>query len=68
MTLLRNKRQWRKWAKVFHGGQPQVAPPKEPTEFPCFVYETVQSFGYEECNEHYLYRADLKAMLEELEP
>jgi hypothetical protein len=66
MLLLKNKRAWKRWAKDFNWGTSVAEATTEPVEFPCFVYETVGSFAYEESSENYLYRSDLERMLKEL--
>ncbi len=66
MKILRNKRVWRIWANKFYGFQRDDGYPKEPKQFPCFVYTTVRSFNFQEENENYLYAEDLKTMLEQL--
>ena len=66
MILLKNETAWKKWAKKFNASQPQVFPAKQPARFPCFVYETVVSFGYEEVSENYLDENDLERMSHEI--
>jgi hypothetical protein len=66
MILLKNKTAWKKWSKTFNAGQPQCAPAGLPVKFPCFVYETVASFGYEETSENYLDEQDLLGMVDQL--
>ena len=59
MTFLKNKRAWKRWAKA---NENFSAPFDEPTEYPCFGYTTVLSYGYEEDQAKYLYADDVAQM------
>jgi len=61
MKFLKSKLAWKRWVK--RNGVCWVVPPKQ---FPCFAYETVTSFGYEETEANYLYDYDLERMLREV--
>lgn len=63
MTLLKNKRAWKRWAKE-HQSPGQNFP--EPTQYPCWAYLTVFSFGYEEEQENYLSRENIEVMLAQM--
>jgi hypothetical protein len=62
MVFLKNKRAWTKWI-VNQGMDNQDPEPRKPKKFPCFAYATVQSFGFEELKENYLYLDDVNNML-----
>ena len=61
MRLLRNLKEFRAYRKLRLG---QITEP--PHSFPCFVYEKVTDWGYEEDKPVYLYREDLEKMLKKL--
>lgn len=67
MIFIKNKREWNKWAKEFNKSQPQ-APADPHDKFPCFLYLTVGSYGYEEEREKYLYKEDIEKMLQQFKP
>lgn len=59
VVLLRNERAWKRRTKV--NGEPRVDPP--PSDYPCWAYRRVVSYGYEEDAPEYLYRSDLSSMI-----
>lgn len=59
MILLKNKAAFNKWRKQPAQSNDLIS---EPLEFPCYVYLTVLSFGYEELQANYLYCYDLYNM------
>lgn len=61
MTYLKSKRAWVRWKS-----KDTPADCEEPKNFPCFVYCTVLSYGYEEDKANYLYESDLRAMLDQI--
>lgn len=65
MKLLKNERAYIRFAAALNRSQPQCHP-VPPVEFPCFVYLTTASFGYEEENENYLYADDIARMQRQL--
>lgn len=66
IKFLKNEREWKRLIKYEGNIQPQDMNGKHtggmPREFPCYAYLTVQSYGYEEQNIHYLYMEDLIQM------
>lgn len=59
MKYLENLPQW----KAFKESDYPYDNVKEPTEFPCYAYERVISYGMEESEPVYLYAKDLYGML-----
>lgn len=66
--LLKSARAYRSWATGKDGWDTYKDrwPVCAPTEYPCFGYTAVSSFGYEEESPLYLYAADLEIMIREL--
>lgn len=64
MNLIKNKRAWKKWVK--DSGLQFQEGVTEPTSYPCYGYTVVQSFGYEELAELYLYPNDIEEMLSKI--
>lgn len=63
MTFIKNRRAWLRWRRTDTTSQDEVS---EPKEFPCMVYLTTLSFGYEESRANYLYAEDVIRMWEKL--
>lgn len=59
MTFIKNRRAWLRWKRKTMGNQDGVT---EPSQYPCFAYTSVGSFGYEEYLENYLYAKDVWRM------
>ncbi len=59
MTFLRNKAAFLRWRRK---GVVDIYKPA-PKEYPCYVYEVVTSWAYEETEPIYLYQHDLAKML-----
>lgn len=60
MIYLKNERAWTRWARKNDRYQQTKFTP--PTEYPCFAYAVVESYGYEEDQAQYLYRKDVERM------
>lgn len=60
MILLKNKREWKKWAK---NNETASAPFNDaPHEYPCYAYTTVLSYALVEDQPRYLYASDVTDM------
>ena len=69
MKLLKTRVGWRRWMLAHVAGTyaSTLDQYEEPKEYPCYAYAVVQSFGYEEEQPRYLYRADLPKLAKALE-
>ncbi|HEX4084341.1 MAG TPA: hypothetical protein VHY22_05485 [Chthoniobacteraceae bacterium] len=64
MNLLKSKRAWLRLLNK-RCEKPDHQP--FPEQYPCFVYFTVRSFGYEQESANFLYPNDLARMAHQLE-
>lgn len=69
MKLLKNERAYRAWSTGKDGWDTYKDRfrTEAPTEYPCYAYLVVQSFGYEEVAPQYLYSSDVEMMMQELQ-
>lgn len=65
MKLLKDQSAWKRWMKS-EGLASQAFTTSPPSEYPCYAYCTVHSFGYEEQNANYLYEKDIFKMNENI--
>jgi hypothetical protein len=78
VVFLPSERAWKRWIKTVDGATYKDYNKSEtrpsliisvaaPTEYPCWAYARMQSYGDEEEAPEYLYREDLIAMLDKIE-
>ncbi|HKO43363.1 MAG TPA: hypothetical protein VJU84_08735 [Pyrinomonadaceae bacterium] len=65
MRLLKSRLAWKRWVRA-EGMAEQDSQPDEPSQYPCFAYAIVLSYGYEEQQPVYIYRSELNRMCEQM--